>query len=124
MSLNDFKKISPTKSEYKIVLQLLAPFAPHVTEELWHQLGHTTSIHLESWPIFDKHINESESAIISIQVDGKMRGTISVNKSDTQEEILKLAMSSDKIAKFLDAKKIKKVIHVPSRVLSIVTGDN
>jgi leucyl-tRNA synthetase len=87
MLLNEWDKVkSISKDEYKLLLQLLAPFAPHLTEELWHELGEETSIHESSWPIWDKDKVVDQTINIVIQVNGKVRSQISIDKGLSEEK--------------------------------------
>jgi len=116
--VNDFDKIPPTKSEYKIVLQLLAPFAPHVTEELWYEIGHENSIHIESWPT--AVIFKSNTATITVQINGKFKTTISLAKTATEDEALALAMENSTVRAKIGEQKPTRIVYVPGRILNIV----
>lgn len=103
-------------------LRILAPFAPHLTEELWAKLGHTTSIHLEKWPSFDPALAKDETITLAISVNGKLRDTISVAAEIGKDEALALAKQSEKIQKWLDGKEIRKEIFVPGKMINFVIG--
>lgn len=115
--LSGQEKIS--QSAWEIFLKLLAPYAPFITEELWSQLGYTDSIHLQSWPEFDSSILESEIVIIGVQINGKVRSTIEINKNAAESEAMELARSDSKIQSYLVSEP-KKVIYVPGRILNII----
>jgi leucyl-tRNA synthetase len=101
-------------------LLILAPFAPHMAEELWQKIGGKPSIHRQPWPKFDpKLIVESEMTIV-VQVNGKLRDNIIVPAIATEEEIKKLAASSAKVKQFIEGKKIAKVIYVSKKLVNIV----
>jgi leucyl-tRNA synthetase len=104
----------------KVLLLLLAPFAPHLAEELWSRLGHKDSIFKESWPKYDPKFIKEEKITIIIQVNGKVRDQIEVDFSTSEEKIKKLAQNTEKIKTWLAGKKIKKIIYVPGRLLNIV----
>ncbi len=104
----------------QLFLKLLAPFAPHITEELWHQLGHKTSIHLEQWPKYDPKLIKEEEIELIIQVNGKFRDRIKTSADIDEEEAKKLALQSAKIKAFVQNKEIKKVIFVKGRLVNIV----
>ena len=99
---------------------LLAPFAPHLAEELWHQLGYAESVHLQSWLSVDADALAVDEITLVIQIMGKTRGTIQVPASATKEELEKYARSSDIGRRYLDGKEIKKVIVVPSKLVNFV----
>ncbi len=108
-----------SKFEYETLLKLLAPFAPHITEELWHQMGHTTSIHLEPWPTYDEKKLVSDIVSIAIQVEGKTRGVVEVPRDSTEEMTLEVARKDKKIAQYMP-KSPKRVVFVSNRVLNII----
>lgn len=100
-------------------LKLLAPYAPFITEELWEKLGHNKSIHKESWPKFDPEIVENQVVEIGVQVNGKLRGTISISKLAEEPEAIALARSIESINRYLTSEP-KKVIYVKGRILNII----
>lgn len=102
------------------LLQLLAPFAPHITEELWYQLGHATSIHISEWPIFDKQYLVSDKMTIVVQVNGKLRAQLQVATNAAKEQILEAAQADLKVAEHLKGKTIKKQIYVPGKLVNFV----
>jgi leucyl-tRNA synthetase len=112
-------------------LLILAPFAPHMTEELWEKTGDvrretgdakgkTISIHKQAWPIFNPELIKEEEMTIVIQVNGKLRDNIMVASDASEEEIKKLAASSAKVKTFTEGKKILKTIYVPKKLVNIV----
>ena len=120
--LNHLSKSRVSNEEFKTLLLLLAPFAPHITEELWQGMGLEYSIHQQSWPKFDKKFLEEEEVKVVIQVNGKVRDLIVIGKDieNSKEVVKKLALGSVKIQKFLDGKEIKKVVYVPGKVVNLV----
>ncbi|MEO9115021.1 MAG: class I tRNA ligase family protein, partial [Gemmatimonadaceae bacterium] len=108
----------PSRAEVEPVVQLVAPFAPHLAEELWQQLGHETSIFDSRWPSFDPSLLVADEVELVVQVNGKVRGKIRVPREITQDAAFALAMKDQSIAKFV-ASSPKKVVHVPGRLLSI-----
>ena len=115
------KREEITKKEFETLLLLLAPFVPHVTEELWHTLGHKKSIHLEAWPIYDSSLTIGDEVVIAIQVNGKVRGKLSVPTDSSEETLKAQALALPEIQKWLENKEPKKVIVVPNKIISIVT---
>lgn len=103
-------------------LKVLAPFAPHLTEELWKKLGHDTSIHLEEWPEYDESKTKEDSKEIAIQVNGKVRSKITLSVTATEEEVMKLVMADVNIIKHTEDKEIRKTIYVPGKIVSIVVS--
>ncbi|MEK7168886.1 MAG: leucine--tRNA ligase [Patescibacteria group bacterium] len=103
-----------------ILARLLAPFAPHMMEEVWHEvLGNKTSIHLSKWPEFDPKYLVSDTVIYVVQVNGKLRSQFTVHSSqNTKDEVLSLAKADEKIKTWLDGKEIKKEIFVPGKLIN------
>jgi leucyl-tRNA synthetase len=101
-------------------LQVLAPLAPHITEELWSRLGHTGSIQTAPWPQFDASKLVSTEQKIIVQVNGKKRAELLVPVGIKQDEALELARSHSASASFLADKTIKRVVFVPGKILNIV----
>lgn len=120
--INQYEKQSAvSQSAFEALLQLLAPFAPHMTEEIWRKtLGHTESIHLSTWPTYDALKIEEESIVVGVQVNGKVRGELSVTKEMTQEEVFVQAKNIPGVAKWLDGQVIKKELYVPGKIISFV----
>ena len=110
---------SPHRAEVEPLVQLVAPFAPHVAEELWEMLGHTTSVFDAGWPAFDAALAGGETVTIAVQVNGKTRGTVVVANDADQAAVLAAAMGESSIAKFV-ASEPRKVIYVAGRLLSLV----
>lgn len=102
------------------ILQLLAPFAPHITEELWQDLGKKDSIHVSEWPVHDEKYLQSDTIKIVVQVNGKVRAMIDVSADLAEEKITKLAQSDDNVKQHIDGKDIKKTIFVPNRLVNFV----
>ncbi|MFC1559980.1 leucine--tRNA ligase [Candidatus Margulisiibacteriota bacterium] len=111
---------SLSKELAKDLLLILAPFAPHVTEELWEKIGEKPSIHKQSFPAFDPKLIVEEELTIPIQVSGKLRDTIKVSAGESEKKIKELAQASEKVKKFLEGKQIVKIIYIPKRLVNIV----
>jgi leucyl-tRNA synthetase len=107
-------------NEYKILLQLLAPFAPHITEELWHILGYNTSIHLEHWPQFDASKIKEDAVSIAVQINGKFRTSISVPIGASEEAVVARVKNSKIASKWLQENPAEKIIFVPDRLINFV----
>ena len=105
------------------LLQILAPFAPHITEELWHQLGHDDTIHIDHWPQWDNKYLQTDVMTIIVQVNGKLRAKLEVPVDSGEEDIKKQALENNNVKIFIGNKKPTKVIYVPGRLVSIVIND-
>lgn len=101
------------------LVQLVAPFAPHIAEELWERMGNSESVFNSTWPTYDPASLTEDSVEIAVQVNGKMRGKISVSAGVQQDEAYSAAIAVPGIAKFVTGEP-KKVVFVPGRLLSIV----
>jgi leucyl-tRNA synthetase len=108
------------KEAIESLLQVLAPFAPHITEELWHDLGHTETIHIDTWPKWGEKYLVSDTITIAVQVNGKLRAEIEVDSDASKEEVLSLVKENEKIATWLDGNEIKKEIYVPGKIVNLV----
>lgn len=118
--LNAFEKSGVDQASYETFLKLLAPFAPHITEELWQKLGHADSVHTQAWPVPDAKITPQSACVIIIQINGVMRDSMEVAADLDQKALENLALSQPKIQKWLDNKPVKKVVYVPGRLLNFV----
>jgi leucyl-tRNA synthetase len=105
---------------YNLLLQLLSPFAPHITEELWSQLGNKDSITKAEWPKYDPELAKSEEMTIAVQVNGKLRDTITMSADASEETVKSEALKSEKVQKWLEGKEPKKVIYVRGKLVSVV----
>ncbi|MEK7617421.1 MAG: leucine--tRNA ligase [Patescibacteria group bacterium] len=121
------RKEKVSKEEYKTFLLLLAPFAPHITEELWESIGEKYSIHQprlnrgqQSWPKFDKKYLEEEEVSVVVQINGKVRDILVIEKDilNNKEVIEKMAKQSHKVQKFLAGNSVKKTVYVPGKIIS------
>jgi leucyl-tRNA synthetase len=102
------------------LLQLLAPFAPHITEELWAEVGHKESIHLSKWPVYDEKYLKQDTITIAIQVNGKLRSDVKVPADATEDMIVEAAKKEPKASGYLKDQKIRKTIYVPGRLVNFV----
>jgi leucyl-tRNA synthetase len=107
------------KDTYEKLLLLLAPFTPHIADELWSQLGHKKSIHIEKWPLFDEAKLVNDSFKITIQINGKFRGVLETNNPE-EAFVLKAIMEKPEIQKHLEGKEIIKQIYVKNRLVNLV----
>ena len=99
---------------------LLAPFVPHMASELWQELGHGDEIGQIAWPAYSSDALEEEQLLIIVQVNGKMRGKITVPAEMTQEGIERVALGDGRVAALLDGKRVARVVYVPRRLVNIV----
>jgi len=116
-----YKETEPIYQEYvEGLIKILSLFAPYISEELWHQIGHETSVVLEPWPIHDAKKLETNIVNIVFQVNGKIRGTKEVEKGLSPEKLIELAKADDNVQKFLEGKQIVKEIAIINKIVNLV----
>ncbi|MDK2794152.1 MAG: leucyl-tRNA synthetase, partial [Caldanaerobacter sp.] len=103
-------------------VKILAPFAPHFSEEMWERLGYEYSVFNQKWPEWDEKALERDMIEIAIQVNGKVRSKAQVPSNATDEELKQIALSDERVKSYLDGKEIKKVIIVKNRLVNIVVN--
>jgi leucyl-tRNA synthetase len=108
------------KAGVETIVVLLAPFVPHVASELWEQLGHRDRLDQIAWPAYSEAALEEEQLLIVVQVNGKLRGKITVRADIGQEEVESEALDDPRVRSFVDGKKVRHVIYVPRRLVNIV----
>ena len=99
---------------------LLAPFAPHISDEIWHLIGNSKSVHLEQWPVFDEDALKENSYELVIQINGKVRDKINVEINISDDEIKEKTLIRPNVKKWIDNKTIRKIIIVKGRIINIV----
>ena len=102
------------------LLQILAPFAPHITEELWQELGHTDTIHVNHWPKWDEKYLKSDTMTIIVQVNGKLRSKLKLPADIDQQGVEVAALADENVQKFTNNKPPKKMVYVPGKLVNIV----
>lgn len=117
--INLAEKEGISNNSYKIFLQLVAPFAPHLTDELWAKIGETHSIHTTAWPYADVSIHSDTIAKISVQINGKMRGVIEAPLDSNQDIVLEILQNNPIFAEKI-AGEITRIIFVPNRIINLV----
>ena len=115
------KKNKISQEEFKTLILLLAPFAPHITEELWLLLGRKDSIHIQNWPTYDSKKLIKDEIILAVQINGKVKANVLVSRDQSEEEIKTMALALPEVNKWLKGKKPERVIVVPRKIISIVT---
>ncbi len=118
--LNEFEKSGVSEKDFKMFLQLLAPFAPHITDELWSELGEKKSIHLSGWPTYNPKLLIEDEVTIGVQINGKVRAELTIAADASKESIESAALALPRVQEYLSTMTVKKVIVVPGRVINIV----
>jgi leucyl-tRNA synthetase len=119
--LTALEKTGASAKDYRLYLRLVAPFAPHLADELWERLGGEGSVHRQAWPEADPAALVEATAKIAVQVDGKVRATLEMPAGAGEREVREAAESHPQIAKWISSRKVIKVVLVPNRLLSMVT---
>jgi leucyl-tRNA synthetase len=112
------------KGTLELLTLMLAPIAPHLSEELWQMLGHDSTLARVGWPDFNAQLAEEEQIEIIIQINGRLRGKIRVETGLSKDELSELAVNDPKIAQLLKGQRIKQIIVVPNKLVNIVIGQN
>ncbi len=118
-SINDVNN-NLKKDALKTFCILLAPFAPHISEEIWHLIGFKNSVHLENWPSFNAEALKEDSYELVIQVNGKVRDKININNEINEDQIKELTLKRPNILKWTNDKEIRKIIIVKGKIMNIV----
>lgn len=127
-AVNDFFKLKVTslakhdawQEALEALVCCVAPFAPHITEELWHQLGHDDSVHVDHWPVFDESQLVSDTITMVVQVNGKLRGEIQVDAAADEQAVIAAAQADEKVAVHLADQTVKKTIVVRGKLVNFV----
>ncbi len=121
--VNQVEKDGLQADDYELFLRLLAPFAPHLTAELWEELGKEKSIHWETFPIVDDALVIDDVVTIGVQINGKIRGSITLPPTATEVEALSLVQNSEELQAKLATNMITKVIYVPGKILNLIVKE-
>ena len=123
ITVNELEKAASLSCDnFEILLKLLAPFAPHVADELWSNFGNKKSVHVSPWPVFDPKIAEDSTITIGVQVNGKVRATLKIGLYISENELKIQAQALPEVKKWLEGKDIKKIIVIKGKIISIVTN--
>jgi len=113
-------RAGPWKEAMETLLKLLAPFAPHFSEELWQELGHEGSIHSAKWPTWDETLIVEKTITLAVQVNGKLRAEITVPADIDESQAIETAKKDPKIDGMLADKQVIKAFYVPGRLVNLV----
>jgi leucyl-tRNA synthetase len=114
--------ISVVREAAEALTRMLAPFAPHTAEELWEMLGHESGLAAATWPTFDPEVARAEEIVIPIQVNGKVRGRLTVPAETSESELQRLALADAAVQPHTAGRTVKKVVVAKGRLVSIVVG--
>ncbi len=116
----DEQNLSVVREAVELLLLVLAPFTPHVAEELWHRLGYRESIHLQSWPAYDEEATQAEEVTIVVQINGKVRDRVVVPSDSDVETIKEAVFAQPRVQEYTTGKEIVKTVVVPGKLVNIV----
>ncbi len=114
------KQTTISLAQYRMLLLLLSPFAPHIAEELWSRLGDTKSIFLAQWPQWDEKKIVTETLNIAVQVNGKVRAVLVVSPEANEKTLIELALADTNVQVHLAGRTPRKILSVPGKIISIV----
>lgn len=104
----------------KNIVVMLSPFVPHFSDELWNKMGNKTYLFNEEWPNYNEKLTIADEVEIAVQVNGKVRGTLEIDRNLTKDEIEKLALGIENVKKHLEGKEVVKIIVIPGKIVNIV----
>ncbi len=119
-------EVTPLEERPRALLEpfvrVLAPFAPHLAEELWQRLGHTESLAYETWPAYDPTLVIEDSVTVAVQVNGKVRATLDLPRGTTQDAARDAALADARVRRYVNGAELRKVIYVPDKLLNLVVA--
>lgn len=115
-----YRQNKVSSNTFTILAKLLAPMAPHISEEIWAKLGNKESIFKSEWPEFNPELAKDDKVEIPVQVLGKLRGTITVDKDASEDVVKKAALEHESVSKFIEGKTINKIIYVPNKIFNLI----
>ncbi|ARF16425.1 leucine--tRNA ligase [Sporosarcina ureae] len=121
--INESYKVEKLPKAYiEGFLLLISPITPHLAEELWSKLGHTDTIAYAQWPTFDETKLSDDTVEVAVQINGKIRAKITVDKDCSKEELEQVALANEDVKQWMEGKELKKIIAIPGRLVNIVAG--
>ena len=122
--VNDYYANGASRGDMKALILMLAPFAPHICEEMWEMMGFAAETGKMAcqmaWPVYDESKTVAASVEMAVQVQGKLRGTVVVPMDSGQDGVIAAAKANEKVARFLEGMDIMKVIHVPNKLINLI----
>ncbi|GAB4334211.1 MAG: leucine--tRNA ligase [Candidatus Abyssubacteria bacterium] len=120
----DLERVRPVvlKESFQKLVALLYPMAPHICEELWFRLGHENSLLTTLWPTYDKNAMRTDEIVVVVQVNGKVRGRVTVPADMGEEDLKKAALGDPKVQTYVNTKSVKKIVVVPKKLVNIVVN--
>ena len=119
-SQQDIAKDTILINGIKVIIKMLSPFTPHITQKIWMEMGEKTILMEESWPIVDDNVLEESKKEIIIQINGKLRGKIVVDINDDEKKIKAMILDDDKLKTYIIDQEVKKVIYIKGKLVNYV----
>jgi leucyl-tRNA synthetase len=113
---------APPRRALETLVLLLSPFAPHLAEELWETLGHAPSVADQPWPTYDRALTVDAEVEIAVQVNGKVRGRITVARDADETTAREAALVAEGVTPYLEGKTLRKLVYVPGRIVNLIVG--
>jgi len=120
--LDDGVRAEVQKEVLELLTLMLAPMTPHIAEEMWEMLGHSNGLSTSAWPVANAELAKDDEVEVPVQVNGKLRGKLSVAAGIAQENLVKLALAEHVVAQYIDGKRIVKIVYVPNKLLNFVVS--
>jgi leucyl-tRNA synthetase len=120
--LDDGIRAEVQKEVLELLTLMLAPMTPHIAEEMWEMLGHSNGLSTSAWPVANAELAKDDEVEVPVQVNGKLRGKLSVAAGIAQENLVKLALAEHVVAQHIDGKRIVKIVYVPNKLLNFVVS--
>lgn len=117
---NEFQREKFSKDDLEKLIIVVAPILPHLAEEIWTKTGHEYSVHMQEWPSYDATLLEESELDIPVQINGKVRGRVKISSGTQEGEIAGILSKTEPISNYLSGKKIKKLVYVEKRMISVV----
>jgi len=114
--------IAVVKEALEALVLMLSPFAPHTSEELWERLGHSECLTDTSWPSFDPAVARAEEIVVPVQVNGKLRGRVTVSADVTEEQLREAALADSAVRAHIGGRTIRKVVVAGGKLVNVVIG--
>jgi leucyl-tRNA synthetase len=114
--------VAVVKESIEALVRMLSPFTPHMAEEMWERLGHAGGITAAGWPSFEESVARADEIVIPVQVNGKVRGRLTVPADTGEDRLRELALADPQVAKHLEGKTVRKVVVASGRLVSIVVS--
>jgi len=120
MELSNALAEAPSREPYEALLQLLHPFAPHITEELWEMLGNDGLVLTSRWPVANRELMQEDNVVIAVQVNGKLRAQVTVPAPAEEQHVMESVLANERIRQWIAEKEIVKKIYVPGKLVNLV----